>query len=671
MSTVPEKSHARTLLHAIALGIIYYLLARPAAHLENTGTLAAIAWPAPAVAIAVLWPLPPRQWLIHLLAIFAAVVSIGDFSASSWRSDLGYSTLNVFEVALCAWLGRRYVDPTGKLATTASLMRFLSLLPVAAIGLTAMLGATLASDLGRDDWWREWSTLMVGNGLAVLVLVPALLAWRSRPSSTPRGAIHAEHLCALAGCFAVVLILAAGAALHLSEEVQRALLSLVLAAAAIYGGLPAAAATVAFAAVLGVCLTLMHLGPYQYDGANSTWRLQVDMAGLAILSFFVAVATRERRQLALRLEQARRMESLGLLAGGVAHDFQNILAAVDGYAEIIGDRLPEDSAARMPLREVKTASARGRDLTEQILLAARRGARVRERLELTELVLEAVALARQLCRNGIVIELAPVTGHWLVAAHPAQLVRAVLNLVRNACLAARSRVVVRINSAALTPQPLTVGDVPAGAAAWVEVDDDGEGIPAMHLPNLFEPFFSTRAGGGGTGLGLAIVAGVACEHQGGVSVSTGAAGTCFRLILPLAPDQSPLPPQTPGNGERVVLIDVNADSRERCEDWLAELGFEPLGYADAREAIEQTIEKAAGMGEEIQLLLADLDSASMDGTELAGCIREHAPELPMILCSDDPEVATIARAVRAIALPKPFDRAALSRAAASAMKDIS
>ncbi|NLP62665.1 ATP-binding protein [Paraburkholderia sacchari] len=670
MNTVPwTATRARTLLQAIALGTLYYLLARPVANLESANSLAAIAWPAPATAIAFLWPLPPRQWFPFLLAVLAAVASNGHFSAESWRSDVGFCLLNVFEVAFCAWLGRRYVGASGTLSTTSALIRFLVLLPLVGIGLTAMLGATFAADLGGDSWWREWQILFVGNGVAVLVLVPALLAWRDRSSGAAPGGLPGGRLSALAGCLAVVTILAATAALHLSEEVQRGVLALVLAAVAIYGGLPAAATTVATAAILGVSLTLVHLGPYQYEGANSSWSLQVDMAGLAILTFFVAVATRERRQLALRLERARRMESLGLLAGGVAHDFNNILAAVDGYAEIAHDRLPEGSSARPALDEVRTASARGRDLTEQILLAARRGDRVREMLELASVVGEAVALARPLSRNGVVIDIEANGGPWPVAAHRGQLVRAVLNLVRNACLAARSRVVVRVASAGSMAAPLAVGDTPPGSAVWIEVEDDGAGIPAEHLVHLFEPFYSTRAQGSGTGLGLAIVAGVACEHQGGVSVETSGTGTRFRLVLPLA-EAAPSPRAGQlGNGEAVVLIGGDPASRERSENWLAELGFEPLGYGDASEAFE-ALADATDLRDSIALLLADLDGLSMDGADLAEHLREQVPALRVILCSDNSDVVTVARAARATVLPKPFDREALGRAAASALKTL-
>lgn len=640
----------------LALALLYYLLARPFVHLDS-GTLSAIAWPAPAIAIAVLWPLPPRRWPVHLLAVFLAIAATGDFTSATWRSDVGFCVLNVLEVALCAWLGRRYVDINGAIVTTTSLMRFLLLLPLAAIGTTSILGATLASDFGHDGWWQEWRTLLVGNGVAVLVLIPAVLAWRSRTTENKR---PAEPLIALTCSLAVVAILLASAALHVSEQVQRVIVSLLLAATAIYGGLPAAATTVGTTAVFGVGLTLMEVGPYRPENTESAWHLQIDMAGLAILTYFVAVAVRERRQLALRLERGRRMEALGLLAGGVAHDFKNILAAVDGYTEIARDRLPADSAARKPLREVRTASARGYELTEEILLAARRGDRVRETLDLGGLVCESVALSRPLCRNGVVINLEPAAARLSVAAHGSQLVRAILNLSSNASLAARSRVTVRIGSDKAMNEALAIGDAPPGAIAWIDVIDDGPGIPADHLPHLFEPFFSARKQGGGNGLGLAIVAGVACEHQGGITIATGSEGTRFRLVLPLVSSGPATPventassePDAPvAQGERIILIDADAVSRERSEDWLAEMGFEPLGYADAREALDEAarIEDI----DEAPLILADQQSLRMDEAVFAARLRDVAPD------------------ARLIVLTKPFEREALARAAASALKDLS
>jgi signal transduction histidine kinase len=298
-------------------------------------------------------------------------------------------------------------------------------------------------------------------------------------------------------------------------------------------------------AVAGVSLSLLGFSPYHLDNADSTWRFQIDLSGLAILAFFVAIALHERRQLAARLEQARRLEALGLLAGGVAHDFRNILGAVRGYTEIAEEHLPSHSPALPALHEVVAASHRGRELTDQLLLATRRGERLRDTVDLTDAAQEAVMLARVLPRNGIAITFAPPAHAFHVQAHHGQLVRALLNLIQNGMLSARSAVTIELASGMQAPSPLTMGETPKGKKlAWVSVQDDGHGIAAEHLPRIFEPFFSARDGKetdgkrrasnpAGSGLGLAIVAGIALEHDGGISVTTDDQGTRFCLVVPL------------------------------------------------------------------------------------------------------------------------------------------
>ena len=529
-----RRSRACMLLKATATGAAYYALACPLARVDGTGdTLAAIAWPAPACAIALLWPMRRDRWPPYLVAIFIAMMCVGRLDPLPTRIDCAFAVLNVVEVALGAWLGQRYVARDGALTSLRQLARFMLLLPAGAVACLSALGATLAHVAMGSDWWHEWHTFFVGNALAMLILVPALLGSRHRHGhgeTTPDAA--AARRATLAGTLAVAATLAVASAWPVPGALLRALLALVLVATAIYGGMQATSITVGFAAVLGVGLTLAGFGPYAIGDAHAPQRLQADLGSLAVLSFFIAVAARERQQLAIRLERARRLEALGLLASGVAHDFNNILGAVSGYAEMTDAHLPEDSPALGPLSEVRRAAERGKDLTQQILLATRRGDRTRETLDPYEIAREAVSLARPSMRAGITLELAPPSGPLSVAAHRGQLVRAVLNLLRNASQSARGRVAVRVRGGDASRQPVAVGDAPPGDAAWIEVEDDGTGIAPASLPRLFEPFYTARAGG--TGLGLAIVAGVACEHGGGVSVDTDASGTCFRLVLPCA-----------------------------------------------------------------------------------------------------------------------------------------
>ncbi|MGB7479080.1 MAG: MASE1 domain-containing protein, partial [Burkholderiaceae bacterium] len=170
------RGHAawpRRFAPALLLGLAYYLLASPAAHMTYGGTLAAIVWPAPALAIAVLWRLPYRHWGACLLAILPAMMAAGQLDTLPLAIDFQYALLNVFEVALCAFLGRRLVAPQGRLETVAQFTRFVLLLPLAGCAVVAAAGATIATNALGLDWLPEWRAILVGNGLAVLVLVPA------------------------------------------------------------------------------------------------------------------------------------------------------------------------------------------------------------------------------------------------------------------------------------------------------------------------------------------------------------------------------------------------------------------------------------------------------------------------------------------------------------------
>jgi signal transduction histidine kinase len=672
-----------TLSTALA-ALIYYLLASPAANIAQSTTLAAIAWPAPAFMIAFLWRKKVGAWLPGLIAVFVAMMLVGHRDPLPAPIDAGFALLDVIEIVACLVIGRGWVARDGQIDTLRKLTRFVLLMPVAVVLLISAAGATLAFSAMGGNWFDEWRTLLVGHGLAILVLVPALLTW-SQP--LPRPAIigvgsYGIDLTSLVAVLAVGGGLLGSVVFDFPPEILRVLLSLTLAGAALYGGMRSATLTMSVAAVLAVLLTLYDLGPYRQDGLSSTWSLQVDLAGLAMLGFFVAVAVRERQALSARMEQMRRFESLGLMAGGIAHDFNNVLGAAGGYAELAQDRLDPASPAAAPLNEVMLAVTRGRDLTEQILLAARRGDRQRVMVDLRDAVGEAVRLARPLCRPGIEIVFTPPPLPLVVHAHPTQLTRVALNLVRNASQAARSRVVVDLRGGDAPPGPVQIGAMPSDQALWLDVADDGGGIAPENMSRLFDPFFSTRTGVGekGTGLGLAIVAGIATEHDGAVAVTSSPAGTRFRLLLPAAPAGSVVPAPTPaptpaadepqdngtaplGQGECVFVIDDDDAQRELLEESLALMGFEPIGFADPREALREfAIEPLA-----VDFIITDLDMPHLRGDALLTQVLALSPGMPALLCSGNALAAQIAANLDIQSLSKPFEQAALRAAVAAAL----
>ncbi|MGB4117625.1 MAG: MASE1 domain-containing protein [Polaromonas sp.] len=582
------------------LGVVYTVLSTPAAHTSNSQTLAAIIWPAPAIAVAVLWQLPYRQWGIFLLAVFLAMLFVGDRDSLSLNADAAFALLNVFQVALYTFLGRRFVSDQNDIDSTAKLARYMFFLPLLGTALVAALGGMIGMLTKHTSWFDEWRVMMVGNGLAILVLLPALLTWFA--INTPRANEPSNPTTQTALTVAVLTMALLGAAAiapAFNAELLRILLSVVLVWAAIRGGIKAASLGVVVAAIAGIGITMSGLGPYSaLQRQNGVWDLQLDLAGLALLTFFVAAAVHERQILSGRLERARRFETMGMLSGGIAHDFNNILGAVAGYAELATEREKNGQPLGGALNEVNAAVVRGKDLTEQILLAGRRGAKNRDIVDLCDTVCDSLSLVRPSLLPGVDVLVSVPAKPVCVSANAGQLVRAVMNLMRNASQATQNQISVTLtvihHASHQLPAPAAFdrqADTVAGEwldqdCAWLDVLDNGHGIPKQHIHQLFDPFFTSRSGlgskGHGTGLGLAIVAGVASDHAGGVAVwSNEGTQTLFRFMLPLytgVSENPPMPPDSPGRGDLAIIFSDAADQRTRAENMLAELGFEPTGY---------------------------------------------------------------------------------------------
>lgn len=489
--------------------------------------------------VALLWRRRMREWPAYLAIGASALALVGASGPQPLGTlDLALAALGLFEVALSAWLGRRWIAPDGQLDSSRRLLLFTLMLPGAVSLLHSLLMSALLRWGAGDDWLGPWRQIYVADAMAMLTLVPALLTWgtpaahavfRDRSNWLP---ILAAFACL---CLAFVP--------HMHDEVMRTALTLPLCWASVRSGMVLVAQLNAAISIGMVCLTLAGFGPYVEYGYGM-WTLQVDLIGIAILSMLLAVSIGERQRLAARLEQARRFESLGFLAGGIAHDFNNVLGTIRACAEIAGERLPAGSPGHAELAQLARETERGSDMTQQILLAARQGDPTRECVDLAALADEALEATRRLCPAHIRIVRIDGAGSGTgpkVLANRGQLLRALQNLLRNATQAARQQVTLALGiraSGGLHDKRFDVllGDPHGddGARGWVEVADDGPGIDPAHWPHLFDPFYSTRLAQGGSGLGLAIVAGVANGHGGFVGMATVPGnGSVFRLAVPL------------------------------------------------------------------------------------------------------------------------------------------
>ncbi|MFM9917643.1 MAG: ATP-binding protein [Rhizobacter sp.] len=398
------------------------------------------------------------------------------------------------------------------------------------------------------------------------------------------------------------------------------------------------------------------------------------LAGLAAAAHRISRAEQRRTDsqaaLQAQLSRTNRLESLGTLAGGVAHDFNNVLAAVLGYAEMARQSATDGSRQARQLDHVLRAALRGKSLVERILSFSRSGARSATVFEVQPVIDEVLGLLAASLRQGIVLESRFDAPDMRLSGDPTQVFEAVMNLCTNAMQAMPDGgrlVVSTARHAARTAEAVSHGRIEPGDYLALSVSDEGAGIADDVMEHLFEPFFTTRREHAGTGLGLAVVHGVVAEFGGAIDVhSTPGQGARFTLYLPeshaepaAAPSATVAAPA--GRGQTLLIIDDDPALVELAEELLAELGYEPIGYTDPQAALEAVRCEP----DRYDALLTDEVMPSMNGTHLTEAVRTFAPHLPVLLVSGygGPQLAARAAAVGVSrVLAKPLQRSELAQA---------
>ena len=348
---------------------------------------------------------------------------------------------------------------------------------------------------------------------------------------------------------------------------------------------------------------------------------------------------RDRAKLSGRLERARRMQMIGSLASGIAHNFNNIISAILGYSEMLEPQLTPGTKPARHVDEIRRAAERGRDLIDNILtFGRRRDARVQP-VQVRALFDEAASLLRASLPSGIELIIEEVPPHVAVSGEPAQLQQVIVNLCTNAAQAQRGSGCIRVTAqqkeitAALM---LSHGELTPGRYVCLAVTDAGDGFDESVARRLFEPFFTTRMAG--TGLGLATAREVVRDHDGAMNVeSKPGHGSRFEAWLPAAAANSAadaglaLPPR--GRGETVLLVESEREQLLYNEDMVAALGYEPVGFEHPADAI------AACRWEpnRSDIILVSHPSQNPGGIDVALALHEIAPRLPILLAT----VATI------------------------------
>jgi PAS domain S-box-containing protein len=351
------------------------------------------------------------------------------------------------------------------------------------------------------------------------------------------------------------------------------------------------------------------------------------------------ITERMRAQEALR--QAAKMEAIGMLAGGLAHDFNNQLYAVSGFAHFIGRDPGLSPASRQDLLELQKVSERMASLTRQLLAFARQQVLSPEVLDLNTAIEDTRPMLQRLIGSNMNIELALAPGPKWVRVDRAQLVQVLLNLVINArdAMAGGGRILIRSTTVEVSPGHTfdrLKTKVEPGAYAELAVTDTGKGIAPEHLPHIFEPFYTTKEVGLGTGLGLATVEGIVAQSGGYIQLDSSAGrGTTIRILLPLTaeptvkPSTGGPPRKTAATRGRILVVEDEDPVRTVVMRTLQASGYEVLGARDGHEALRELEE----IGGAINLVLSDIVMPGMGGRQLASELHRRYRKIPVVWMS--------------------------------------
>ena len=552
---------------------------------------------------------------------------------------------NPLEAALGAFLLRRVnfriaLDRTRDVLALVFLAAGLSTVASATTGVCA-LWAT--SQLRGDVVARNWLDWWLGDAMGDLIVAPLLLTLASLFTDVEsrrfvRRPLEALALTVVIGAVSAAVFLVP-ASRHAGQEIAFVVFPLLIAAALRFGPPGAAVASLLTVAVAlaGTLLTRGPFGDLSSRAAIAQLHLFMGTAGVSAMLFAASLAEREAAQEELRRSEERsrhawKMEALGHLASGIAHEFNNLLTVIRGHASILETKITLDDARRSSVEEISKAAERASEATRRILAFGRRDDGVPVVLDLQVAIRGLVPVLTPLLSRKITLRLELEPRLPCVRIDPGMLEQAVLNLVLNArdALPRGGRVTIRARRS--TPQ------TSAGESCCVELSviDTGDGMDEATRRRLFEPYFTTKPRGKGSGLGLAMVHGIVTRAGGSADVwSEPGRGSVFTIRLPA--DLHSIPPKpeprsvTPGSGGRETILVVEDEETVRLvvRDTLTARGYEILAASNGPDAL-QLFRLFPGR---ISLLLTDVDLPSMPGAEVASRAMLERPGLRLLFMS--------------------------------------
>ncbi len=624
------------------------------------------AWPPPGIALAALLTFPRDHRRLVVLGYVGIDTVSNLLQGFATPPATAYLVVSLGEVLLAEAILRRYLDEATLKLTRVREVFLLFGASAAAAAVASLPAAAIANHYNGQPFLAAATVWWAGDMLAYMLVTPLVLLLIHQPASKVPHRGRSQWLAEVLVIAMLVLFVSVYGYLERTITgpiTGRAYMLMVpVLWATLRFGQIGALLTILESSAVGVVLLASATGG-TIPGptlVESLVVLQVFLIVMVMTSLVLATALREQHDTALsnarmvealqaseqRLRQSQKMEAIGQLAGGVAHDFNNVLAAILmqlGELRLVRE-MPR--AGRELVVDVENSVQRAARLTRQLLVFSRQQAMQTQVLDLNTLVRSHVRLLRHVV---------PSTHEFTVACHPGVLVvhvdggmieQVLLNLVLNARDAQAGGGAIAINTAERTLDH-SEADLPAGRYAVLTVRDTGTGIPPEHLPRLFEPFFTTKPPGQGTGLGLATAYGIVQQHQGTVRVTSHVGrGTAMEVWLPSS--NVPLPPDAVvdvdgtgatdaggGDATTVLVVEDEDTVRRLLQRVLEREGYVVRTAASGREALDWW----PTWGGSVDLVITDLVMpGNVSGTALARELRQARPGLPIVFTSGyDPE----------------------------------
>ncbi len=410
---------------------------------------------------------------------------------------------------------------------------------------------------------------------------------------------------------------------------------------------------------------------WRADGSSfpaEYWSYPIRHEGQIVGSVVTFLDITERKNLEDQFRHAQKMEAIGRLAGGVAHDFNNMLTVINGYGELVLGALPAGDPTREPIREMVAAGSRAASLTRQLLAFSRKAIIEPRVLDLKAVVADVDKMLRRILGEDIQLTATADPEAGMVKADPGQIEQVLLNLVVNArdAMPQGGRLTIEVRNADLDETYTREHpDAKPGAYVLVAVTDSGCGMDRATLAHIFEPFFSTK-GERGTGLGLATVHGIVRQSGGHVAVySEVGQGTTFKVYLPRV-EQRPLLGKShqgltvmPRGSETVLLVEDEDAVRALSRHILQRSGYTVL---EARDGVE-AVRVASQHRDRIDLLVTDVVMPRLGGREVAERLAVLKPGVKVLFLSGYTDDAVVRHGIleaEVAFLQKPFSPASLS-----------